>query len=97
MQEVKFADYIVDHYIDYGCDFAPELWAASPQQSPTKTNATESIHSHLNADIKPPHPNMYVSVLQSLTRHLPLPIHIDWFTGIHVRSTTYQSLIGTTL
>jgi len=40
----KFVDYIVDHYIDSGCDFAPDLWASSPQQSPTTTNATESLH-----------------------------------------------------
>jgi len=41
----KFADYIVDHYIDSGCDFAPDLRASSPQQSPTTTNATESLHA----------------------------------------------------
>ena len=40
----KLADYIVDHYIDSGCDFAPDLWASSPQQSPTQTNAAESLH-----------------------------------------------------
>ena len=48
-------------------DFAPGLWAASPQQSPTTTNAAESFHSHLNADSKTPHPNIY-AFLQSLTR-----------------------------
>ena len=62
----EFADYIVDHYTVYGCDFAPELWAASPQQGPTTTNAAESLHSRLNADIKTPHPNIYV-FLQRLT------------------------------
>ena len=41
----KFADYIVDHYIDSGCDFAADLWASSPQQSATTTNATESLHA----------------------------------------------------
>jgi len=41
----KFAGYIVDHYIDSGCDFAPDLWASTPQQSPTTTNATESLHA----------------------------------------------------
>ena len=41
----KFADYIVDDYIDSGCDFAPDLWASSPQQSPTTTNAAESLHA----------------------------------------------------
>ena len=37
----KFADYIIDS----GCDFAPDLWASSPQQSPTTINATESLHA----------------------------------------------------
>ena len=79
----KFADYIVDHYIDYGTsDFEPELWAASPQQSSTTTNAAESFHSYLNADIKTPHPNIYV-FLQSLTRQQSVYLRIDWFTGIH--------------
>ena len=54
----KFADYVVDYYIDSRCDFAPDLWASSPQQSPTTTNAAESFHSHLNADIKTPHPKI---------------------------------------
>jgi len=39
----KFASYIVDHYIDSGCYFAPDLWASSSQQS--LTNATESLHA----------------------------------------------------
>jgi len=56
----KFADCVVDHYIDSGCDFAPDLWASSPQQSLTTTNAADSFHSHLNADIKTPHPNICV-------------------------------------
>jgi len=42
----KFADYIVDHYTDSGCDFELDLWASSPQQSPINTNATESLHAH---------------------------------------------------
>ena len=41
----KFAGYIVDHYIDSGCDFAPDLWASIPQQSLTTTNATESLRA----------------------------------------------------
>ena len=54
----KFADYIVDHYID----LIPDLWASGPQQSPTITNATKSFHSHMNADIRTPQPNVYVFV-----------------------------------
>jgi len=41
----KFADYIVDHCLDSECDFAPDSWASSPQQSLTTTNATESLHA----------------------------------------------------
>ena len=62
----KFADYIVDHWLRVWF-FAPDLWASSPQQSTTTTNAAEPFHSHLNADIKTPHPNISV-FLQSLTR-----------------------------
>ena len=39
----RFADYIVDHYIDPGCDYTSDLWASSPQQSPTTTNSPESL------------------------------------------------------
>jgi len=56
----KFADCVVDHYIDSGCDFALDLWVSNPQQSLTTTNAADSFHSHLNADIKTPHPNICV-------------------------------------
>ena len=59
----KFGDFIVNHYID----FTPDLWGSSPQQGPTVTNAAESFHSHMNADIRTLHPNMYVFV-QSLIR-----------------------------
>ena len=54
----KFADCVVDHYIDSGCDFALDLWVSNPQQSLTTTNAADSFHSHLNADIKTPHPKI---------------------------------------
>ena len=67
----KFADYVVDHYIDPGCDFAPDLRASSPQQSPTTTNTAESFHSHLNADIKTPHPNIGLFNRSYVNRPLP--------------------------
>jgi len=34
--------------MESGCDFAPDLWASSPQQSPTTTNTAESFNSHLD-------------------------------------------------
>jgi len=49
----KFED-----YIDSGCESTRDLWASIPQQNPTTTNAAESFHSHLNADIKVRHPNI---------------------------------------
>jgi len=52
----KFADYIVNHYID----FTPDSWGSSPQQDPTITNAAKSFHCHLNADIRTPHPHLNV-------------------------------------
>ena len=71
----KFED-----YVDSGCDFAPDLWASSPQQSPPTINAAESFHSHLNADIKTPPLNTDIFFNRS---HVNTSLHIDWFTGIH--------------
>jgi len=71
----KFADYVVDYYIDSRCDFAPDLWASSPQQSPTTTNAAESFHSHLNADIKTPHPKIYMRLFNRLYVNRSLPTY----------------------
>jgi hypothetical protein len=63
----QFADYVVDHYVDDGCDFPVSVWAQSPDLNPTKTNGAEAFHSHLNNDIHTPHPNIYIFV-QSLLR-----------------------------
>ena len=77
----KFADYVVDHYIDPGCDFAPDLRASSPQQSPTTTNTAESFHSHMNADIKTPHPNIGLFNRSYVNR--PLPTGTYWLTYVY--------------
>ena len=61
----RFADYVVDNYIDDGCDFPVSIWAQSLDLNPTTTN--ESLHDHLNADINTPHPNIYIFV-QTLLR-----------------------------
>ena len=34
----RFADYVVDNYIDDGCDFPVSIWAQSPDLNPTTTN-----------------------------------------------------------
>jgi len=75
----KFADCIVDHYVDSGCDFAADFCASIPKQSPTTTNFAESFHSHLNADIKTRHPNMVSSITHTSTG---LYLDIDWFSAI---------------
>ena len=71
----KFADFIVNHYID----LIPDLWGSSPQQGPTITNAAKSFHSHMNADIRTPHSHMCVFVQSLIRQHS----RIDRFTGIH--------------
>ncbi len=63
----KFADYVVDNYIEVGCDFPVSLWAQSPDLNPATTNGAESFHGHLNDDFNTPHPNIYIFV-QSLLR-----------------------------
>ena len=47
----KFADYVVENYLDAGCDFPPTLWAESPDLNPATTNGCESHHAHLNAEL----------------------------------------------
>jgi len=63
----RFADYVVEYYIDYGCDFPPGVWAQRPDLNPTTTNGAESFHGHLNAEFLAPHPNINVFV-QALLR-----------------------------
>jgi len=58
----RFADYVVEHYLDDGCDFPPGVWAQRPDLNPTTTNGAESFHGHLNAEFLAPHPNIYVEV-----------------------------------
>ena len=42
--------YVVENYLDAGCDFPPILWAESPDLHPATTNGCESYHGHLNAE-----------------------------------------------
>jgi len=75
----KFADFIVNHYIGFTAD----LWGSSPQQGPTITNAAKSFHSHMNAGIRTPHPNMYVFVQSLIRQQASAHVRTDRFTGIH--------------
>ena len=58
----KFADYVVENYLDAGCDFPPILWAGSPHLNPATTNGCESYNSHLNAEFYSAEPNIYLFV-----------------------------------
>ena len=58
----KFADSVVENYMDAGCDFPSNLWAESPDLNPTTTNGCESYHAHLNADFYSAQPNNYLFV-----------------------------------
>jgi len=83
----KFADFIVNHYID----FTTDLRGSSPQQGPTITNAAKSFHSHMNADIRTPHPNMCVFVQSLIRQHS----RNDRFTGIHASTQSESSATPT--
>jgi len=63
----RFADYVVEHYLDDGCDFPPCVWAQRPDFLPTPTNRAESFHVHLNAEFLAPHLNIY-DFVQALLR-----------------------------
>ena len=56
----KFADYVVENYLDGGCDFPPMLWAESPNLN--LVVASESYHTHLSAEFYSAQPNIYLFV-----------------------------------
>jgi len=60
----KFADYVVENYLDAGCDFPPNLCAESPDLKPAigHRNGCESCHAPLNADFYSAQPNIYLFV-----------------------------------
>ena len=57
---MKFADYILEFYIDKNSRLPPTIWA-SPDQKRT-TNGAESFHAHLNEKSDASHPNIFVCV-----------------------------------
>ena len=58
----KIADYVVENYVDAGCDFPLILWAESSDLNPATTNCCESYHAHLNAEFYSAQPNIYLFV-----------------------------------
>ena len=72
----RFADYVVDNYMDIGCDFPVSLWAQSPDLQPATTNGAESFHGHLNDDFNTPHPNIHLCA--SSVKTTDCYIYIYW-------------------
>lgn len=58
----KYADYLLDTYIDENAKFPPQMWAnASPSIIHT-TNACESFHSRFNGSFYATHPSIYIFI-----------------------------------
>ena len=58
----KIADYVVENYLDAGCDLPPILWPESPDLNPATTNGRKSYHAHLNAEFYSAQLNIYLFV-----------------------------------
>jgi hypothetical protein len=60
---MKFADYILETYIDGNSRFPPIFWAAPPDpEAKRTTNGPESFHAHLNEQFYACHPSIFVFV-----------------------------------
>jgi hypothetical protein len=54
----KFADYLVENYIDEESVFPPKIWASFSEEIVTN-NALESFHSHFKTNFYSPHPDIF--------------------------------------
>jgi hypothetical protein len=81
----RFADYVVDIYVDDRCDFPVSIWAQSSDLKPTTTNGAESFHGHLNANINTPHPNICIFVQTLLRQQDALYISIGCDLMLKIR------------
>ena len=62
---MKFADYVLENYIDVDSKFLPTLWAQVPDVSgaiPHTNNGAEAYHSQVNVEFYVKHPNIYMFV-----------------------------------
>ena len=62
---VKFADCVLENYIDVDCKFLPTLWAQAPDVSgaiPRTNNGAKAYHSQVNAEFYVKHPDIYMFV-----------------------------------
>lgn len=56
----KYADYLLETYIEPNAPFPPNLWAEDYASVTRSTNACESFHSHFNSSFYNTHPSIYV-------------------------------------
>ena len=81
----KYADYLVETYIQENSSFPPSIWAVEEASITRTTNACESFHSQFNSSFYSTHPSIYIFIeklkefqidtyvkIQSL--HMPLKI-----------------------
>lgn len=61
-EAMKFADYLVETYVEEQCRFPPVLWASTNLSHDRTTNACESFHSSFGKHFNAPHPNIFVFV-----------------------------------
>ena len=80
----KFANYVVDTYVDSDSLFPPELWAAEPSELEIRTtNGAESYHRHLNDQFNTSHPHIFL-VIDTLNK-------LQCQTYIKIRSLDFDS------
>lgn len=58
----KFADYLVENYIDENSMFPPQIWATTKITHTLTTNACESFHSRFNGSFYSTHPSIYIFI-----------------------------------
>ena len=58
---IKFADYVLEHFVLPTCNYLPSTWAATPDTVGKRTNnGTKSFHLHFNAQFYARHPNIFM-------------------------------------
>lgn len=61
-----FFDYVLETYIQPGCNFPPEMWASHSVSEDRTTNGNESFHSKFNAEFPSAHPNIFCFIKTTL-------------------------------
>jgi len=58
----RYADYILENYIDENSKFPPSMWASHTATLKRTTNNCESFHSHFNEQFYKAHPLFFTFV-----------------------------------